>query len=381
MRVLVFAESFGTSTKTFIYNEVLAISRYAEVWVVCTFRDNMEPVPFPNVIEIPWKRNRIINKIHWVLWQRDIWFGQASASFRKSLDKVLDQIKPDVIHCHFANEAILITDNLSNHNIPVVITFHGYDATRFDDKKSYHKKLKNTFSKKNIYPMFVSGYIRQRVEKLGVDVKKGYLLYLGIDFSRFARMSYPGRENGVLFVQVSSFAAQKGHKYTVVAIKKFLEKYPDIPVKFVFGGDGYVELEVVRKQVIENNLQEYISFTGMLKPNDVRDLLESAHIFLHPSVTGPFGETEGLPTAIMEAMAMELPILTTWHAGIPELVQDRINGLLVQEKDIDDYVSKMHEIISWGYLKQNRERVLEMCEIDKHAKELIQIYKEVIAKV
>jgi len=101
---------------------------------------------------------------------------------------------------------------------------------------------------------------------------------------------------------------------------------------------------------------------------------------LHHSVTGPYGETEGLPSAIMEAMAMELPILTTWHAGIPELVEDNVNGILIKENDEEAYLQKLNELMKWDYIPGNRKKVEEMCEIKNHTIKLIDIYKKVIAK-
>lgn len=66
------------------------------------------------------------------------------------------------------------------------------------------------------------------------------------------------------------------------------------------------------------------------------------------------------------------------HAGIPELVQDGVNGLLVNEGDVDTYVEKMREIMQWDYLPANRERVMNMCELNKHALELMSLYHKLL---
>jgi colanic acid/amylovoran biosynthesis glycosyltransferase len=380
MRILVFSEDFGNSTKTFIYNEVVALAQHAEVWVLCNERGTMEPVRFPNVFLVPWNSSRIVEKIQWRLWQRDLLYTRWNPSFRKELERIIKEIKPDVIHGHFGIETIKITDNLITDEIPVVVTFHGYDATKFGHSKSYQRKLQQTFRRKNIYPVFVSEHIKRAVKKMGVDVEKGFVRYLGIDLSRFKRQTYPSREAGVKFVQISSFAPQKGHYVTVAAIRKFVDANPGVPVSFIFGGEGYEALELVRAEVQRLGLNDYVTFTGKLTPDQVRQHLEDAHIFMHHSITGPNGETEGLPTAIMEAMAMELPILSSWHAGIPELVQDGKNGLLVAENDSTTVALKMAEMLNWNYLPENRSRVMEMCEVGHHAVEMIELYSDIISR-
>lgn len=378
MRILVYSEEFGTSTKTFIYNEVTALAKHAEVHVLCNVRDRNEPVRYPNVFLVPWGNNRILEKIEWILWQRDLHYSRWNPGFSKRLNEIVDQIKPDIIHCHFGVEAVSLTDNLKRNDIPILITFHGYDASQFRTKKSYHKKLQSVFARPNIFPLFVSGHIRNCVKQMGVNVDKGFLMYLGIDLSRFQRTTKPSRDQCVKFVQVSSFTPQKGHKTSVQAIRKFIDSRPSQNVNFVFGGIGSEDREEIISMVREYGLSEYVSFPGKLSPDQVRDLLEEAHVFIHHSVTGPRGETEGLPTSIMEAMAMELPILSSWHAGIPELVQDGVNGLLVNEGDVDTYVEKMREIMQWDYLPANRERVMNMCELNKHALELMSLYHKLL---
>ncbi|HEX5003188.1 MAG TPA: glycosyltransferase [Bacteroidia bacterium] len=380
MKVLVYAQGFGGRTLTFIYNEVTALSKYCEVLVVCNKRGDAEQEAFPNVAVIPWHRNKIMEKFRWQLWQHDLYFDESNKQFADAFNEVVNTFRPDVIHCHFGNEAIRVTDNFKRTDIPVIVTFHGYDATQFDTKNTYRKKLRTTFSRPNIYPMFVSKYIRGRVEKMGVPARKGFLLYLGIDLDKFTRTSRPDKEHGVQFVQVSSFTPQKGHAVTVEAIRRFILKHPGKSVKFIFGGAGGTELNAIESLVARYGLQDRITFTGKLNPSEVRDLLQRSNYFLHHSITGPFGETEGLPTAIMEAMAMELPILTTWHAGIPELVDDGVNGFLVKEGAIDAYVEKMEALLNWDFLPVNREKIVEMCELNIHTKRLMEIYRKVASK-
>ena len=81
----------------------------------------------------------------------------------------------------------------------------------------------------------------------------------------------------------------------------------------------------------------------------------------------------------MEAMALELPVITTWHSGIPELVEDGLNGFLIEEKDVDTYAEKMEEILSWGLIPENREVILKTFSLDVHMNKLLNLYASATA--
>ena len=104
-------------------------------------------------------------------------------------------------------------------------------------------------------------------------------------------------------------------------------------------------------------------------------------VFVHHSITGDNGAQEGIPNAVAEAMAMELPVISTFHAGIPELVENNVNGFLIKEKDIENYVHCMQEIIKWDYLPTNRTLIESRFSIQSHIKNLLNIYENISTKV
>ena len=101
-------------------------------------------------------------------------------------------------------------------------------------------------------------------------------------------------------------------------------------------------------------MENHIHLAGPLPSAEIKELMNKAHIFLLASVTASDGDQEGIPVSLKEAMATGLPVISTRHSGIPELVQDGISGLLVPERDVDALAEKCE------YLIQHPQRCMEM---------------------
>jgi colanic acid/amylovoran biosynthesis glycosyltransferase len=86
-------------------------------------------------------------------------------------------------------------------------------------------------------------------------------------------------------------------------------------------------------------------FTGALPQHEVLKILSRSHICLVPSVTTPDGQMEGIPVSIMEAMAAGLPVVSTRHSGIPELIENAVSGVLADERDVTGLANALHLLI------------------------------------
>jgi glycosyltransferase involved in cell wall biosynthesis len=91
-------------------------------------------------------------------------------------------------------------------------------------------------------------------------------------------------------------------------------------------------------------LSDKIMMPGEVSPADAARLMLRSDVLLQHSVTGSDGDKEGLPTVLVEAMATGLPVVSTYHSGIPELVKDGVNGFLVQERDVDAYEARLRDL-------------------------------------
>jgi glycosyltransferase involved in cell wall biosynthesis len=374
MKVLFFSHNYGAPTTTFIRNEFDFLIERANCKYLCTeITNNMNN---PNVHVIPFDYTKIVSKINWRLWEMDFACNFYSRSYSKKVNEFLEEFSPDIIHCHFANEALMLLDNIDIDKYKIVVHFHGYDASQILRKKSYVRKLQKIFSHENVFAISCNEYFINSLIEKEIPGDRFFVLKYGIDVDLFK--STDETSNGrKVFLQISSFVEKKGHEFTLKAFAKFIKESDKKNFSLVFTGEG--ELEKHLKEMADNlGITDYVSFTGLVTPSEAVKLLNKADVFLHHSVTSGTGDQEGIPNAIIEAMAMELPILSTYHSGIPELVENSVNGYLVEERDVVNYAIKMKEVLTMGRLPKNREKIIKHHNKERHNQDLLKIYKSVL---
>jgi colanic acid/amylovoran biosynthesis glycosyltransferase len=98
----------------------------------------------------------------------------------------------------------------------------------------------------------------------------------------------------------------------------------------------------LQKLIAELKVQDNVKLLGWRQQEEVTSIIAEADIMLAPSVTSDLGDCEGIPVALMEAMAVGLPVISTYHSGIPELVEDGVSGYLVAEREIKQLAEKIN---------------------------------------
>jgi glycosyltransferase involved in cell wall biosynthesis len=326
------------------------------------------------VITIPFGETPLLDKLRYKIYGRDIEWAFYNPSFGKKIKNVINDFQPDVIHTHFGFSSWLFLKNFNDLAIPTFISFHGFDASHKLLSPRYCRTLRKFLDRPNTNAIFVSNFMRQNVEKAIGKVERSSILYYGTDTQFFTRNRPAPPKNPFIFLQISTFVPKKGHRYTVEAFAKLLEKHPNVAVKLILAGGGKL-LEEIKNQCTTLNISDKVVFTGMVNPTQIHTLLQEAHAFVHHSVTPSFGDMEGIPNTLMEAMAMQLPILSTYHSGIPELVTHGVHGYLAQERDVETYAQQMYAILDWELKPENREKVELLFEKEKHCLILEEIYK------
>ena len=185
----------------------------------------------------------------------------------------------------------------------------------------------------------VSNKMKEVLLNLGCPEDKLVLNTYGPDDSFFSlRPEYKQRH----FVAVGRFVPKKAPHLTIQAFKKVVEKFPD--AKLVMAGDGNL-LEECRTLSAALGLKDNIVFAGVLNKEEIKILFQNSIAFVQHSVVAETGDSEGTPVAILEAQAAALPVISTYHAGIPDVVLNGETGLLVEEHDVEGMSKNMIRIL------------------------------------
>lgn len=224
-------------------------------------------------------------------------------------------------------------------NVPLMVIFYGYDAHHKKFIEAAREKYLSLFNYASLI-IGVSLDIIEKLKELGANEHKLVYLPCAIDLDRFVYTDHS--KNPPIFLCVGRFAETKSPHLTILAFNQVLKKIPNARLRMI-GKDGGGELfEACHILVKALGIADKVDFLGIQPSYVVAEEMKKARIFVQHSVTTPLnGDKEGTPVAIMEAMACGLPVVSTHHAGIAELIDSGKTGFLVQEYDYLDMADKM----------------------------------------
>jgi colanic acid/amylovoran biosynthesis glycosyltransferase len=259
-------------------------------------------------------------------------FGFAAASGRLlAMAQGLPRgLRYDVVHAHFGPSGIMAMAlrELGVLEGKVSTVFHGFDMTEVMRLfgRGYYARL---FARGDLF-LPISEHWRARLLQLGAPPSHTHVHRMGIDLQRFAPPSPRGsRSRPLRLLSVGRLVEKKGFGDAIAAIAALP---PGLDVQYQIAGEGPLE-PALRATIAQRGVAGRIELLGALDHEQVRRAMLEADALLAPSVTARNGDQEGIPVTIMEAMAMELPVIATRHSGIPELVADGVSGLLADERD------------------------------------------------
>jgi colanic acid/amylovoran biosynthesis glycosyltransferase len=248
------------------------------------------------------------------------------------LDRAIAERKPGLIHAQFGLGGALALPIAQKTGLPLVVTFHGGDATK--DKHFEPRALLPTIFQRRRDKMVetartilcVSRFVRDRLIARGFPADKLATHYLGIDIPAEVVLPPVNVSDTVLFV--GRLVEKKGVDTLIDAMAILRQSAPGLELSVIGDGPGRGDLE---KRAQAAGIK--VKFQGWLDEKKVRSAMRRAFLLAVPSRTAAGGDSEGLPTVIMEAMALGVPVVATRHAGIPEIISDTVTGLLVAEAD------------------------------------------------
>jgi glycosyltransferase involved in cell wall biosynthesis len=184
------------------------------------------------------------------------------------------------------------------------------------------------------------------------------------------------------FIGIGRFTDKKAPYYTILAFKKVVEHYPD--VKLLLAGDG-VLLNTCKNLINYLGLEENIRFLGIITQEEYQDILKESLAFVQHSITADNGDMEGTPLAVLEASAAGLPVISTRHAGIPDVIKHKETGLLCDEHDVDAMAEHMmsmlkHHSLAKSLGSSGKNYILKNYSLERHITKLNEILMLAVKK-
>jgi colanic acid/amylovoran biosynthesis glycosyltransferase len=215
--------------------------------------------------------------------------------------------------------------------LPLVTSFYGIDASAIPKQKRWQTKYRILFEQGDIF-LAEGNHLKRRLMALGCPEEKIRIQRLGVELDQIPFKTRMPKENGkVIILFCGRFTQKKGVMDALKAVYEVYRAYPHLEFRIV--GDGQMRPQI-EEFIKGNGMGSYTRLLGMQPHSVLREELERADLFIHPSRTAQDGETEGgAPTILLEAQASGLPVLSTYHCDIPEYVLDGKSGFLVAEKD------------------------------------------------
>ena len=322
--ILSYCATFLPREMLHVYRQVTAIEKF-ENWVVTRHRDNATRFPYPRVHCL---RKGLLRGLSRVYHRRRGGLVPVGRSETRQMLAVAREKQAVLVHAYLGSEALRVLRFLEECPAARVVSFHGADLSEHYPAVLYQalwdkaelflcrsESLKQLLIAKGCPPG------RIRLNRTGVPVPATDL----VRSVRSRRSSEPLR-----LLQACRFIGKKGLDVSLAAVKQLKDR--GLAIKLTLAGEGPEE-EPLRRLARELGVAEDVRFAGFLSEDELRRTYETHDLFIHPSRTTNTGDREGIPNALLEAMAWGLPVISTRHSGIPEAITDGESGVLIPEAD------------------------------------------------
>lgn len=341
MRICFVVDKFPTLSETFVLDQIAGcLERGMKVSVVCN--------------EMAFGKDSNVDDARWQTLPGPVvsWWGglnryrsllrKWSGRFWDKLSTFIDLANAqklrnvDVIVAHFGHNGLRVARVLKRRRIsaPLVTIFHGTDVGRplHDGTLDQYRPV----FEQGALQLPVNAFFRQALIDAGAAPAQVAVHHMGIRPSEieYRWRSWQGRT--LSFISVCRLTEKKGTEYALRALASLPHR--DWTYSVIGGGELLEELKLT---AVDLGIADRVTFLGPRPHGEVKQRLRDAHVFLLPSVAGRDGDLEGIPVALMEAMAGGLIAVSTYHSGIPELIEDRKTGFLVPERDVAALAGKL----------------------------------------
>ena len=250
-----------------------------------------------------------------------------------------------IIHSHYSKATIIGFFASKIAGIPLIETNHLFPPMPLSDKKlQLYARIGAFFLRFTNKTIAVSHKIKQSLKEAGVPENTIDVIANGIDIDEclvvksneriLIRRELGLKENNIVIGGVGRLTEQKGFEYLLKAAKIVTLKHKNS--RFIIAGDGLLRGQL-NKYIQKYKLEDYVKLLGFRK--DILRILSAMDIFVMPSID------EGLPIAMLEAMAVGVPVIVSAVGEIPRVIINGENGILIEPKNSDELANKINFLI------------------------------------
>jgi asparagine synthase (glutamine-hydrolysing) len=290
----------------------------------------------------------------------------------------LARLRPDVVQFEWERNAVSYLPLLDVWDCPMVVSCRG-DVNAYvlaPEQRRWAAALPWAYARAAAVQC-VCEALRDEAVRYGLDLRKAWLIKAGVDPDFFRPPVRDDADDSLLrVVSVGRLAWVKGYEYGLQGIRLLRDR--GAPVRYEIVGDG-PDRDRIAATIDDLQLRDVVRLRGELGSEEIRDVLHRSDVLLHSSVT------EGIPNAIVEAMACALPVVAAASGGVPEAVTHGTEGLLVPPRDPDAIATTLHGLWDDPDLRRRlgsaaRRRVLSDFTLNRAAADFVAMYEHVLSE-
>jgi colanic acid/amylovoran biosynthesis glycosyltransferase len=370
-----FVNTYLPRTQTFVYGALTALTAVRPI-VFARDTENVETFPFDDLVEI--RAGGVAGTL----------FDKACSRLfdRRPLRELRYRVAVErsgavAMHGHFGWSAPTTLPLKRDLGLPLVTTFYGVDMSALPRRREWAAVYEQLFHRGDRF-LVEGGHMKRCLAALGCPESRIVVHHIGVDNDRirFSERRMPD-DGGVRILMCSSFVEKKGIPYGLEAFAKVRGTVGD--ARLLLAGDG-PQRAAVEQLIDALGIRDSVDLLGFVDHGRFLELVQESHVFLAPSVTAENGDTEGgAPTVLLEAQSAGMPVVSTTHADIPEVVLEGRSGLLAPERDSDALADRLLTLISdeasWPEMgRVGRDHVATEYDRQGQARRLEEVYLSLV---
>jgi colanic acid/amylovoran biosynthesis glycosyltransferase len=368
-------------TQTWMYNQVKYLPQSVEVHVVCERTQHLEQFVVPNIHSL-----RDVSRLRYY-WEKGLRKLRIQHD-RGFLTSMAQETNAHIVHSHFGHIGWANLSMVRRANAKHVVTFYGADVTMLPAQdKGWLSRYRELFDGADLF-LCEGPYMAKKLIELGCPEEKIKVHHLGVEIQAIPYRPRHWQDTEPLRVLIAAgFREKKGIPYALESLAR-LQRMVSVEITLIGDADSKLRSRKEKQHILEiinaSGLKPRIRLLGYQPYTTFFEEAYKHHVFISPSVTASDGDTEGgAPVALIEMIATGMPVVSTLHCDIPEVVQYGVENWLVDERDVAGLVNRLRWLIenanTWDqFLDVGRRHV----EIEFNAlvqgKSLAKIYRDAL---